>query len=154
MGKSKHSSSNKDNNPTAAATPSTPASATVAAAQSASSSISSAAQHQVDLVHRLLTAYNKDTPQSLKLIDAYLVFIMLTGIIQFVYVILAGTYPYNAFLAGFSASVGTFVLAANLRIQVNPKNTDFNKSISPERAFADYLFSSIVFYAFVVNFLG
>ena len=39
---------------------------------------------------------------------------MLTGIIQFVYVILAGTFPYNSFLAGFIASVGTFVLAGEL----------------------------------------
>ncbi|KAJ3054815.1 Dolichyl-diphosphooligosaccharide-protein glycosyltransferase subunit dad1 [Rhizophlyctis rosea] len=139
------------------ATPATPAAATAAALSSAASTVaastSNAASSQVDLISRLLSSYNKETPQSLKIIDAYLVFVMLTGIIQFVYVILAGTFPYNSFLAGFIASVGTFVLAANLRIQVNPKNTEF-KHLSPERAFADYLFSSIIFYAFVVNFLG
>lgn len=45
------------------------------------------------------------------MIDCYLVYIMLTGIIQFVYMILAGTFPYNAFLAGFISTVGSFVLA-------------------------------------------
>ncbi|KAI8998152.1 defender against death protein 1 [Gaertneriomyces semiglobifer] len=114
---------------------------------------SGAVGQQADLVRRLFAAYTTTTPQSLKLIDAYLVFLMLTGVIQFVYVILAGTYPYNSFLAGFGASVGSFVLAANLRSQVNPQTKDFNK-LSPERAFADFVFANIVLYAFVVIFLG
>ncbi|KAJ3186920.1 hypothetical protein HDU85_006956 [Gaertneriomyces sp. JEL0708] len=114
---------------------------------------SGAVGQQADLVRRLFSAYTTTTPQSLKLIDAYLVFLMLTGVIQFVYVILAGTYPYNSFLAGFGASVGSFVLAANLRSQVNPQTKDFNK-LSPERAFADFVFANIVLYAFVVIFLG
>lgn len=65
------------------------------------------------IVKRLWTTYQKDTPQSLKLIDAYLVYIMLSGIIQFVYCILAGTYPYNAFLAGFISTIGSFCSAGN-----------------------------------------
>ncbi|RKO86630.1 DAD/Ost2 [Blyttiomyces helicus] len=128
-----------------AATPSPSASATTSA--------TGAVAAQADLVQKLLTSYAKDTPQSLKLIDAYLVFIMLTGILQFVYVFIAGTYPYNSFLAGFIASVGSFVLAANLRIQTNPASTEF-KHISPERAFADFAFASVVLYGFVINFLG
>ncbi|KAL2917838.1 oligosaccharyltransferase complex subunit epsilon [Polyrhizophydium stewartii] len=104
-------------------------------------------------VARLVQSYLETTPQSLKLIDAYLVFVMATGIVQFVYVILAGTYPYNAFLSGFIASVGAFVLAANLRIQANPLNAAaFN--ISPERAFADFAFASVLLYAFALNFVG
>jgi uncharacterized membrane protein (DUF485 family) len=52
-----------------------------------------------------------ETPKSLKLIDAYMVYILLTGIIQFVYVVIAGTFPNNAFLAGFISTVAGFVLA-------------------------------------------
>jgi oligosaccharyltransferase complex subunit epsilon len=51
------------------------------------------------------------TPSKLKIIDAYMVFIMLTGIFQFVYCVIAGTYPFNSFLAGFISTVGSFVLA-------------------------------------------
>ncbi|CAJ0635631.1 4347_t:CDS:10 [Entrophospora sp. SA101] len=80
------------------------------------------------IVKRLWTTYQKDTPQSLKLIDAYLVYIMLSGIIQFVYCILAGTYPYNAFLAGFISTIGM-----SLRVQTNPKNINEFKGITPER---------------------
>ena len=42
--------------------------------------------------------------------------------------------PFNAFLSGFSATVGQFVLTASLRIQTNPENEgEFGGSISHER---------------------
>ncbi|TPX72156.1 dolichyl-diphosphooligosaccharide---protein glycotransferase [Spizellomyces sp. 'palustris'] len=137
----------------AQASPASPAGAVSASAQSVAASASNAAAQQAFLVRRLVSSYKKNTPQSLKLIDMYLVFVMLTGIIQFVYVLLAGTYPYNSFLAGFGASVGSFVLAANLRMQVNPENKEF-KDTSTERAFADFAFASLLLFGFVVNFLG
>ncbi|TPX30152.1 dolichyl-diphosphooligosaccharide---protein glycotransferase [Synchytrium microbalum] len=111
-------------------------------------------QQQILLLQKLWTSYSQTTPQRLKLVDAWLIFVMLTGVIQFVYVILAGTYPYNAFLSGFCASVGSFVLAANLRIQSNPKNAEEFGNQSPERSFADFVFLSIVLYGFVINFIG
>ncbi|KAK3837034.1 MAG: DAD/Ost2 [Linnemannia elongata] len=102
----------------------------------------------------LLTAYIKDTPKSLKLIDSYMVYVLLTGIIQFVYVVIAGTFPNNAFLAGFISTVASFVLAANLRIQTNPKNASQFPTTSPERAFADFLACNVVVHFAVANFLG
>lgn len=60
---------------------------------------------------KFISGYKKDTPGSLKLIDVYLVYILITGILQFVYMVLAGTFPYNAFLGGFISTVGSFVLA-------------------------------------------
>lgn len=41
--------------------------------------------------------------------------------------------PFNAFLSGFSATVGQFVLTASLRIQTNPENKEDFKGISHER---------------------
>ena len=41
--------------------------------------------------------------------------------------------PFNAFLSGFSATVGQFVLTASLRIQTNPENKEEFKSVSHER---------------------
>ncbi|KAJ9064232.1 oligosaccharyltransferase complex subunit epsilon [Entomophthora muscae] len=102
---------------------------------------------------KLWDSYTSSTPQNLKIIDSYLAFIMASGIIQFIYVLVVGTFPYNAFLSGFISTVGSFVLAANLRIQTNPANTDFG-SISPVRAFADFVFCNIVLQFMVVNFLG
>ena len=48
----------------------------------------------------LWKAYNDQTPSRLKFIDAFLFFLMLSGIIQFAYCVLVTTYPYNAFLSG------------------------------------------------------
>ncbi|ORY43076.1 Dolichyl-diphosphooligosaccharide--protein glycosyltransferase subunit dad1, partial [Rhizoclosmatium globosum] len=107
---------------------------------------------QTQLVTRLWSGYTNSTPQLLRLIDAYLAAVMLSGAIQFVYVLLVGTFPYNSFLSGFIASVGAFILAANLRMQLNGANEFY--SLSPEGAFAEFIFCSLVFYGFVVNFLG
>ncbi|KAI9245953.1 DAD/Ost2 [Helicostylum pulchrum] len=103
---------------------------------------------------KFISGYKKDTPSSLKLIDVYLVYILTTGIIQFVYMVLAGTFPYNAFLGGFISTVGSFVLASNLRIQTNFENKDEFKTISPERAFADFAVCNILLHIFCINFLG
>jgi len=105
-------------------------------------------------VDSLWKSYTDTTSPRLKLIDAFLVFIMLTGVAQFLYCILVTNYPFNAFLAGFASSVGQFVLTASLRSQVNPENKDQFKEVSPERAFADFAFGSIVLHFFVFNFLG
>ncbi|KAG0259375.1 Dolichyl-diphosphooligosaccharide-protein glycosyltransferase subunit dad1 [Mortierella polycephala] len=102
----------------------------------------------------LWKSYFKDTPKSLKLIDGYMVYVLLTGIIQFIYVCIAGTFPNNAFLAGFISTVASFVLAANLRIQTNPKNASQFPTTSPERAFADFLACNVVVHFAVANFLG
>ncbi|KAL0639628.1 oligosaccharyltransferase complex subunit epsilon [Maublancomyces gigas] len=77
--------------------------------------------------------YLQSTPQRTKLIDTFLGFLVVAGVLQFVYCVLAGNYPFNAFLAGFSATVGQFVLTASLRIQSNPANKDEFSSVSPER---------------------
>lgn len=54
--------------------------------------------------------YKTNTPKKLKLIDSYLVYILLTGILQFAYCVLVGTFPFNSFLSGFISTVSCFVL--------------------------------------------
>ena len=49
----------------------------------------------------LVSAYTKDTPARLKLLDAFLVFLVLTGVAQFVYCVTLSDYPFNSFLAGY-----------------------------------------------------
>lgn len=54
--------------------------------------------------------YVNNTPKKLKLIDAYLLYIVLTGVTQFVYCCLVGTFPFNSFLSGFISTISCFVL--------------------------------------------
>jgi oligosaccharyltransferase complex subunit epsilon len=90
---------------TVSSTPSRPHS--IALSQSTSFSISRLSVAANDL----WKSYRANTPNSLMIIDAFLVFLMYVGGVQFVYACLTGGYPFNSFLAGFGAAVGQFVLA-------------------------------------------
>ena len=74
------------------------------------------------VVTKFYEEYNVNTPKKLKIIDAYLTYIFFTGVVQFVYCCLVGTFPFNAFLSGFISSVASFVLAVCLRLQVRKLN--------------------------------
>ena len=66
----------------------------------------------------LFTEYNSSTPSKIKLVDAYLFGILLTGVIQFAYCCLVGTFPFNAFLSGFISTVASFVLAGYILVLI------------------------------------
>lgn len=55
-------------------------------------------------------SYSVNTPHLVKVIDIFLAYVLLTGVIQFVYCALVGTFPFNSFLSGFISTVGTFIL--------------------------------------------
>ncbi|KAK6342685.1 oligosaccharyltransferase complex subunit epsilon [Orbilia javanica] len=137
------------------ATPSTtPAAATTTSPSSTSTVKLSANSSPLAVAGAIWEKYQKDTPQRTKLIDVFMGFLVAVGALQFVYCVVAGNYPFNAFLAGFSATVGQFVLTASLRIQTNPANKTEFSSVSPERAFADFVFGSLILHFFCVNFIN
>merc|ERR1711961_26903 len=95
------------------------------------------------VLSKLYEKYNDKTPSRLKIIDGFLLYVLLTGVVQFLYCCLVGTFPFNAFLSGFISSVASFVLGVCLRLQVNPANKSQFSSISPERGFADFIFAHV-----------
>ncbi|GJN90749.1 hypothetical protein Rhopal_003763-T1 [Rhodotorula paludigena] len=140
---------------------STSTSSTPAIAASASAALADAkgkardeASGFVDAVQTLWTNYREQTAPRLKLIDSFMFFLMLTGVLQFIYCFAVTNYPFNAFIGGFAATVGQFVLLGALRIQCNPDNKSTFPSVSPERAFGDFLFGSLILHFFVWNYLG
>ncbi|KAJ2779356.1 Dolichyl-diphosphooligosaccharide-protein glycosyltransferase subunit dad1 [Coemansia javaensis] len=105
------------------------------------------------IVATLARSYASSTPQRLKAIDAYMAFCVAVGVLQLAYCVLAGTFPYNAFLAGFGSAVGCFVFAASLRIKTDPRNArQFGGA--PEAAFAEFVFCHIALHFVVSHFLG
>ncbi|XP_075245235.1 dolichyl-diphosphooligosaccharide--protein glycosyltransferase subunit DAD1-like isoform X2 [Convolutriloba macropyga] len=99
------------------------------------------------------TEYDRSTSTKLKLVDCFLGYIMATGIIQFIYQLIVGSFPFNSFLAGFISTVATFILTVSLRIQINPENKK-QFEVTPERAFADYVFAQVILHLVVMNFIG
>jgi oligosaccharyltransferase complex subunit epsilon len=118
--------------PSAATTTTTQATTTAFVPPSLASS-SPAAANWDKVLANIYNYYMNETPQRTKLLDFFLVFLAVVGGLQFLYCILAGNFPFNAFLSGFSATVGQFVLTISLRIQTTESNkSDFPK-VSPER---------------------
>ncbi|MCJ1455306.1 oligosaccharyltransferase complex subunit epsilon [Mycoblastus sanguinarius] len=111
--------------------PKAPSSTTSNSKLSGNNNSSKASAQEVLL--SLWTHYVNTTPQRVKLMDVFMAFLVAVGGLQFVYCVLVGNYPFNAFLSGFSATVGQFVLTASLRIQTNPENKGEFGSVSHER---------------------
>ncbi|XP_045452252.1 dolichyl-diphosphooligosaccharide--protein glycosyltransferase subunit DAD1 [Melitaea cinxia] len=106
------------------------------------------------VIPKLYQEYTTKTPKKLKIIDAYLLYIFLTAVIQFAYCCLVGTFPFNSFLSGFISTVSCFVLGVCLRLQVNPENKNEFQGLSAERGFADFIFAHLVLHIVVINFIG
>ncbi|KAM0214602.1 hypothetical protein ACHAPQ_000813 [Fusarium lateritium] len=106
------------------------------------------------VVPTLWNHYVDNTPQRIKLVDAFMMFLVVVGVIQFINCALLGTFPFNAFLSGFCVTVGQFVLTASLRLQTNEASKTDCPSVSPERAFADYVVCSIILHFFAINFIN
>lgn len=119
---------------------------------------SASLQQPQTIIQELWEAYNEKCPTQLKIIDAYLAYVISTGIIQFLYCCLVGTFPFNAFLGGFISSVGCAALTISLRMQINPENRKDPrngwKKLVPARAYADWLFCNLILHMAVLNFLG
>lgn len=90
-------------------------------------------------------------------------FLVALGVLQFVYVILVGNFPFNAFLGGFISCVGQFVLTVSLRMQYAnatesatlEKNDESPfPTITPERALGDFVFASLVLHFIVFHFIN
>lgn len=105
--------------------------------------------------------YRKTLTPRLMVIDIFLAFLVALGALQFVYVILVGNFPFNAFLGGFISCVGQFVLVMSLRLQIKasqpilgeaPPKSQFN--LSPERAFGDFIFASLILHFIVYHFIN
>lgn len=127
------------------------ATATHSSGNSNANSIIKEIQNSISTAHK---QYLKDLEddQKLRLIDTFLAFLVVIGIFQFAFCILGGSYPFNAFLGGFSATVGQFVLTVGLRLQSN--NSALFHNLLPERAFAEYIFASLILHFVIIHFIN
>lgn len=103
--------------------------------------------------------YLKTLTPRLKLIDTFLAFLVALGLLQFVYVLLVGNFPFNAFLGGFISCIGQFVLTVSLRMQYALLTKTERAElpfplITPERALGDYVLASMVLHFITFHFIN
>lgn len=90
----------------------------------------------VSVVRRFLAEYGSGTPSRLKVLDAYLLYVLLTGALQFGYCLGVGTFPFNSFLSGFISAVGSFILGGQCRAGPGPGPGPPQFSLGPPSAAA------------------
>ncbi|ODV59946.1 dolichyl-diphosphooligosaccharide-protein glycotransferase, partial [Ascoidea rubescens DSM 1968] len=93
---------------------------------------------------------------NLQIIDTFLLYLVIIGILNFSFVLIQGTYPFNAFLSSFILCVGQFVLTISLRLQTSLENINNKifKFISVKRSIADYVFTSLILHFIVFHFMN
>eukprot|EP01042_Synura_sphagnicola_P028132 gene28132-36302_t len=90
---------------------------------------------------KVVSDYQKNKSKKLLMVDSLIVFSLLSAVIQAVYMILVGTFPFNSFLSGFFCHIGLFALAVSLRLQLS-SSQEF-KNVSTERAAGDFIFCGV-----------
>eukprot|EP00624_Nannochloropsis_granulata_P001113 evm.model.NODE_1500_length_3886_cov_21.659033.3 len=95
----------------------------------------------------LMAEYKKSATTQTKIVDLFLAFILVTGILQFLYCVIVGSFPFNSFLSGFLSCVGMFALTVSLRLQVSSEKV-------VEKAFGEYAFCCLLLFFVVFNFIG
>ncbi len=98
------------------------------------------------------TEYKRRTPSRIQLVDTFIVFAVLTGLIQLAHMLFVTQFPYNSFLSGFFAALGFFTLTVGLRLQLTDPD-DFGK-LSPEQTFASYVLCNLLLFFVVITFMG
>ena len=84
-------------------------------------------------------------------LDCFAVFAFLVVILQVVYAGLTGAYPFNSMISGICISLGFLVLIIALRCHLT---IEVESTISPERAFVEFVFSCAILFLFVWNFMN
>ncbi|KAL4539485.1 hypothetical protein Ndes2437B_g02144 [Nannochloris sp. 'desiccata'] len=102
-----------------------------------------------------LKEYGK-TPMQLRVLDLFSVCALATALFQFIYAFLVGSFPFNAFLAGFFCCIGCFVLTLSLRMQLSGDDGSgkIEDGKTPRRAFVDYVFAMTVLFIAVWCYIG
>ena len=97
--------------------------------------------------------YTPNTDSKSRIIDIYLLFVVLIGVLTFLYGALTGAVPYHSFLAAFGAALGSFVFAFHLRLRQTCCDNTMDVSMF-ERAIVHFLACHFVLFICVANFIA
>lgn len=101
------------------------------------------------ICHEFKEVYSKNS-SLLRGLDAVAFFCFLIALFQAAYAAISHGYPFASLIASICGSLGTMILVIALRVHLTPA---IGSSVSPERAFVDFLFSLTILYLFVWNIM-
>jgi len=105
------------------------------------------------VVQKVKADYAKSKTKKLMMIDGFLCYAVVTGLVQMVYMLLVGTFPFNSFLSSFICHLGIFACGVSLRLQLTSTSGEF-KGANQETSFGDFAFCCLVLLFVVFSFLG
>lgn len=95
------------------------------------------------------------TPHT-RALDAFLVYLVVIAVVQFVFSCVTGGFPFHGFVGSFGLAVGQFVLTVALRLQWEEEGRVkvWGKERSRGRAFGDYVATSLLLHFIVWHFVN
>jgi len=97
------------------------------------------------------SSYCAKTPYRVRLTDLFILLQVYLAASITLFVVIAGTFPFNSYLSALFAAVGSATLGAALRIQLTQPEVF---KLSERQAFGEYLLCCFVLHLACFNFLG
>ena len=105
----------------------------------------------VELVKSGYASYLAKTPYRVRLTDIFIVLQIYLAVAISMFVVIAGSFPFNSYLSAVFAALGSATLGAALRMQLTQPDTF---KLSEGQAFGEYLICCAVLHLACFNFLG
>lgn len=99
--------------------------------------------------------YSRDTPNKIKLIDSFMLFLLsLIVWVMFYRIMVGNDFPKNAFLASIYTPLGVIVMTVALRMHICGEDGKLLKGNEHYRPFWEFLAGLVVIFVVGINFLG
>merc|ERR1711908_34168 len=108
-----------------------------------------------DIARTFETQYASKTPKLIKIVDCFILYAVTVAALQYTYLCLFGSFPYNAFLGGLFCSLGFAVLTICFRMQIDPTTlSDPDMKANLEKVFADYCVACVFLFLVAISYVG
>merc|ERR1712222_109451 len=107
-----------------------------------------------DIARTFETQYASKTPKLIKIVDCFILYAVTVAALQYTYLCLFGSFPYNAFLGGLFCSLGFAVLTISFRMQIDPTTlNDPDRKANLEKVFADYCVACVFLFFVAISYV-
>ena len=103
----------------------------------------------------LVAREGSDNRFASQIVDCFILYAVTVAALQYTYLCLFGSFPYNAFLGGLFCSLGFAVLTICFRMQIDPTTlSDPDRKANLEKVFADYCVACVFLFFVAISYVG